>query len=146
MQIFITGSPFETAQALDKRRLNKQIIECRQILKAINGESKAWANHPCVKMYRNHEMWLCHCLMALGLYKEGDEEKARRWSGYADRSRPKFHTQEYFNQMKRRLYTKDHEHYKQWSVYGESDINWYYVDGEWMLYRNGKRLSSSLGK
>ena len=48
MQIFIIGSPFETAQALDKRRLNKQIIECRQIMKAINGESEAWANHPCV--------------------------------------------------------------------------------------------------
>lgn len=46
MQIFITGSPLETAEALDARRLNKQIIECRQILAAIDGTSKAWSNHP----------------------------------------------------------------------------------------------------
>ena len=147
MQIFITGSPFETAQALDKRRLNKQIIECRQILKAINGESKAWANHPCVKMYRSHVEWLCCYQMALGYHIEGDERASRRWSGYADRlHRPHFHTQEYFDQMKRRLYTKDNNHYKQWAHLGESDVNWYYVDGEWLYYRNGKRLSSSLGK
>ena len=41
MQIFIVGSPIETADTLDKRRLNKQIIECRQILAAINGTIKA---------------------------------------------------------------------------------------------------------
>ena len=147
MQIFITGTPFETAQALDKRRLNKQIIECRQILKAINGESKAWANHPCVKMYRSHVEWLEMYLGALDDYRDGNMEHAKFFSLLADKHwRPPFHTQEYFNQMKRRLYTKDHEHYKQWAHLGESDINWYYVDGEWLLYRNGKRLSSSLGK
>lgn len=32
MQIFIIGTPFETAKALDRKRLNKQIIECQQIL------------------------------------------------------------------------------------------------------------------
>lgn len=41
MQIFIVGSILETAKALDKRRLNKQIIECKQILAAIDGESTA---------------------------------------------------------------------------------------------------------
>ena len=39
MQVFIIGTPFETAKSLDKKRLNKQIIECKQILKAIDGES-----------------------------------------------------------------------------------------------------------
>ena len=145
MQIFIIGSPFETARALDRRRLNKQVIECKQIMKAINGESKAWANHPCVKMYREHWEWLCYYQMTLGYLVEGDEMASRRWSGYADRFRPTFHTQEYFDQMKRRLYTKDNEHYKQWAHLGESDVNWYYVDGEWLYYRNGKRIIS-LGK
>jgi hypothetical protein len=37
MQVFIVGSPLETAKALDNRRLNKQIIECQQILDALNG-------------------------------------------------------------------------------------------------------------
>jgi hypothetical protein len=53
---------------------------------------------------------------------------------------PNFHTQEYFDQMKRRLYTKNKEHYKQWAYLGESDVNWYFVDGEWRKYINGKRI------
>ena len=32
MQVFIIGTPFETAESLDKKRLNKKIIECKQIL------------------------------------------------------------------------------------------------------------------
>ena len=54
---------------------------------------------------------------------------------------PEFHTQEYFDQMKRRLYTKDNEYYKQWESLGETDINWYYVDGVWKLYRDGKLIN-----
>lgn len=143
MQIFIIGSPFETAQALDKRRLNKQVIECRQILKAINGETKAWANHPCVKMYREHVEWLKMYLGALDDYRDGDMEHAKFFSLLANKYwKPLFHTQEYLDQMKRRLYTKDNNHYKQWAHLGESDVNWYYVDCEWLYYRNGKRVAS----
>lgn len=57
MQVFIVGSPLETARALDSKRLRKQIIECRQILDALNGKS-AWSNHPCVLQYRGNEAWL----------------------------------------------------------------------------------------
>lgn len=42
--------------------------------------------------------------------------------------------------MKRRLYTKDNNHYKQWADLGESEENWYFVDGEWVKYRNGKKI------
>jgi hypothetical protein len=35
MQVFVIGSAIETAMCLDKKRLNKQIIECQQILKGI---------------------------------------------------------------------------------------------------------------
>lgn len=143
MQVFIIGSPFDTALVLDKRRLNKQIIECGQILKAIAGESKAWANHPCVKMYREHREWLCYYQMTLGYYVEGDEKAAIRWSRYADRSRPPFHTEAYFKQMKRRLFTKNPEYYSQWAHLGTSNENWYFVDGEWRYYCNGKRIPES---
>jgi hypothetical protein len=44
------------------------------------------------------------------------------------------------NKMKRRLYSKDNEHYKQWAYLGESEVNWYFVDGEWRKYINGKRI------
>lgn len=145
MQIFIIGSPIETADALDKRRLNKQIIECRQILAAIEGRSKAWANHPCVLMYRGHTSWLyeyLHCLESA----RHEYMAASIYSINADKIRPPFHAEAYFNQMKRRLYTKDNEHYKQWSHLGESDVNWYYVDGEWRYYRSGKRIASVSGE
>ena len=56
-------------------------------------------------------------------------------------NRPEFHTDEYFKQMKRRLYTKDNNHYSQYKDLGESDINWYYVNNEWLYYKNGKRIS-----
>lgn len=36
---------------------------------------------------------------------------------------------------KRRLYTKDHEHYKQWECHGESYENWYWVDNKWKIYK-----------
>ena len=142
MQIFIIGSPIETADALDKRRLNKQIIECRQILAAIEGKSKAWANHPCVLMYREHRHWLRYYDWCLSAYKIGFHEIAEKVSNLAAKRIPPFHTEAYFNQMKRRLYTKDNEYYKQWSHLGESDVNWYYVDGKWRYYRNGKRIVS----
>ena len=41
MQVFIIGSPFETAEALDSKRLHKQIIEARQIIQAIQGKTDA---------------------------------------------------------------------------------------------------------
>lgn len=54
MQVFIVGSPLETAMALDSARLRKQIIETQQILDALNG-AKAWSNHPCVLQYKGYE-------------------------------------------------------------------------------------------
>ena len=145
MQIFIIGSPIETADVLDRRRLNKQIIECRQILAAIEGRSKAWANHPCVLMYRKHTSWLKNYLQCLESARH-QYMAANIYSLNADRIRPPFHTEEYLNQMKRRLYTKDIECYKQWSHLGESDVNWYCVDGEWRYYRGGRRILSVSGE
>lgn len=37
MQVFIVGSPLETAMALSKRHLNNQINEAKIILDALNG-------------------------------------------------------------------------------------------------------------
>lgn len=144
MQVFIIGTPFETAKSLDKKRLNKQIIECKQILKAIDGESEAWKNHPCTKQYEKHKIWLCYYLMSLEYYKEGNKEASIRYSNYANFYRPNFHTKDYFNQMKRRLYTKDKSFYNQWNYLGESNINWYYDNNEnkFIYYENGKRIKN----
>lgn len=139
MQVFIVGTPFETAMALDPRRLNKQIIECQQILDALNGK-KAWSNHPCTLQYKDHQRWLMNYMSCLIRYKCGEVERAATSSTWCELDRLPFHTQEYFDQMKRRLYTKDKEHYSQWANLGESEDNWYFVDGQWRIYRNGKRV------
>lgn len=146
MQVFIVGTPLETAMALDNLRLNKQIIECRQILDALNG-AKAWSNHPCVLQYRGHEFWLecyLHCLQSFYNYlrydRRGDKHDMQVYDNTCFLCRPDWHTPAYYDQMKRRLYSKNPEHYKQWADLGESQENWYFVDGAWRKYVNGKRV------
>lgn len=138
MQVFIVGSPLETAMALDKRRLNRQIQETKVILAALNG-AKAWSNHPCVLQYRGYEKWLRNYLRVLHNWHMGGVPH-HFYNDMANKTRPPFHTQEYFDQMKRSLYTKDPVHYEQWAHLGDSEDNWYFVDGEWRIYRNGKRI------
>lgn len=62
MQTFLPYKDFDkSAQALDSKRLNKQILECYQILKVLsNPDPRAgWRNHPAVKMWRGfeHNLW-----------------------------------------------------------------------------------------
>lgn len=139
MQVFIVGSPLETARALDGLRLRKQILEINQIRYALKG-AKAWSNHPCVLQYRGYDEWLKHYLDCLVSYCWGNIRYASYYSCCAEEVTPDWHTQEYYDQMKRRLYTKDPEHYAQWADLGKSDENWYFVDGEWRKYVNGKRV------
>lgn len=141
MQVFIVGSPLETARALDPKRLNRQIQETKVILAALHG-AKAWSNHPCVLQYRGHEFWLrCYKRVLEEVQKSGGASIRSKYFNYrAIETTPDWHTQAYCDQMKRRLYTKDPEHYKQWADLGESDCNWYFVDGEWRKYVNGKRV------
>jgi hypothetical protein len=53
VQVFLPHKNFtESARALDQKRLVKQLLEGRQILAAIAGDSKGWVNHPATKMFR----------------------------------------------------------------------------------------------
>ena len=68
MQTFLPYADFDmSAQALDSKRLNKQVLECYQILKVLsNPDPRAgWRNHPAVKMWREHEMTLWNYTMAM---------------------------------------------------------------------------------
>ena len=58
MQTFLPYGDFEaSAQTLDNKRLNKQILEGYQILKVLSGASPsgAWRNHPAVLMWERSE-------------------------------------------------------------------------------------------
>jgi len=141
MQIFIIGTPYETAECLDKKRFNKQIIECRQILSTLEGKSSTWKNHPCAKQYKGHEEWLYRYLDTFIEFNVS-RENSRLVSQKASMYTPEFHVKEYFDQMKRRLYTKDPEHYQKFSKYGTSDVNWYWNEKtqSFVKYENGKKL------
>jgi hypothetical protein len=74
MQTFLPFKQFNlSAQALDNKRLNKQILEGYQILKVLsnNDPHAGWRNHPAVKMWRRHEnaLWIYIMFMVV----EADE-------------------------------------------------------------------------
>lgn len=143
MQVFIIGTPWQTVLKLDKRRRLKQIIECEQIIKAIKtirGPKTAWANHPVVLQYKSHIDWLEKYHLCLKSFDTKYEDQCKVWSDLADCLKPDFHTPEYFDQMKRRLYTKDPNHYAQWAHLGTSEVNWYFVGETWLHYKNGKLI------
>lgn len=54
MQTFLPYPNFAcSAMVLDRQRLNKQVLEARQILSAMQNGG-GWRNHPAVKMWRGH--------------------------------------------------------------------------------------------
>lgn len=146
MQIFIPyKEPIRVAECLDKLRLNKQVIEAKQIYDAICGRGKGWFNHPITHMYRNDAQWvrfyrktLQHYMMYLNTGDMNHLEYSRGYSARADAIRPAFISDDLCDQHKRRLYTKDPEHYERFSSFGTSEENWYAVDGQIIKYKFGK--------
>jgi Pyrimidine dimer DNA glycosylase len=57
MQTFITDWPTLNygLEHLDRKRLVKQLLETRQIMAALSGDSKGWVNHPATKMWYGKE-------------------------------------------------------------------------------------------
>ena len=56
MQTFLPYPNFlDSAYVLDRQRLGKQRVEVKQILNALDGNSKGWVNHPAVQMWRGYE-------------------------------------------------------------------------------------------
>ena len=88
MQVFV---PFQDttliAKTLDNKRLNKQLLEGRQLLN-INASGKtrgAWVNHPAAKMVRGYEGWFFDYLKAIK--KECDKrgiETVNNWNAIKD--------------------------------------------------------------
>ena len=143
MQVFVPYiNPFYVARCLDKRRLNKQIVECDQILKAIANPDGPWGHHPVTLMWAQYSFWLSfykECLISyqMGRIKEAlilGENCAMLYN------RPKFLTKSFCAQHRRRLYTKSPELYPQFAKYGISEENWYYVNGKLVRYINGRKI------
>lgn len=55
MQTFLPFPDFlDSANALDKKRCWKQVIETKQIIDCLEGKTAGWKNHPAVKMWEGH--------------------------------------------------------------------------------------------
>lgn len=155
MNVFVPYSiPLDCAKAMwgDSRRYNKQIIECRQIIAAIEGTSKSWSNHPVCLMYKEHKSWLLYYMKCFECYRNYKKakinsmesllwiESAKRNNAIANYLQPPFIDEPMQIQHRRRLYTKSPNLYPQFAGYGTSEENWYVVDGKFLKYVNGKRI------
>ena len=138
MTIFLTGTPADTADDLDYKRLNRQIQECNWLINMIEDTSK-WKNHPCNFMYKDHIDWIKKYKDCLIAYKNKDYKLCLRLSLESELIKPDFICEALYTNFKRRLYTKDPEYYNRWSYLGKSEANYYFIDGHWWKYENGKK-------
>lgn len=131
MQTFVPFASFvKSASSLDKKRLNKQLLEGRQIYNILSsGKRKgAWVNHPAVLMWRNRENALHSYLKAIKI--ECDSRgisTTKNWDAITqmhesnwDRGgkilMPEWWGDERVHQSHRNnLYIKDPDHYSQFS-------------------------------
>lgn len=130
MQTFLPYADFnKSVECLDYRRLGKQRIECKQILKILlnQTESKAWHNHPATKMWRGYE----------GALASYGEAVCKEWikRGYKDGQFDYFHfravclpnklppwlgNKEFHEAHRSNLLRKDKDYY---SMYGWNEPN-----------------------
>ena len=86
MQTFITSTDkpvlgaLATARDLDRARLGKQRVECKQIWTALD-TGKGWIHHPATKMWAGHSdtLALYGYLMCLEFHNRGYEDNMRTW-------------------------------------------------------------------
>lgn len=138
MTIFIIGSVEDTADELDYRRFNKQILECQWIINMSEGRTKP-SNHPAYLMYKDHIEWVKLYRDAFIAYREKDYPLCTLLSLRAEKIKPSFICPELCENFKRRLYEKNPTYYEHWKHLGVSVVNYYYVDGQWLRYENGKK-------
>lgn len=133
MQIFIIGTPLETAILLDNKRFHRQLSEAKIILNAIYGEN-GWKG-PLIDMYRNNIEWLKLYINIFEAVKSNNLNLAKTLDKQAFNITPIFQTQEYIINMRRRLYSKDPIYYNCYSRYGKSDFNMYWVNEGWKIIK-----------
>jgi hypothetical protein len=142
MQTFLSEYTFiDSAKVLDNIRLNKQLLEGRQILEILlepNLDSNAWKNHPAVLMWKNFEHSLYNYLLEIAreclnrnikITKNWDTITILR-SEYLDNTIPRYPFWMYdtdiltkiINSHRYNLYLKDPVFYNRYSNYNNITI------------------------
>lgn len=120
MQTFLPYPDFEaSAKCLDRLRLGKQRVEVLQLLRALRGTSRGWANHPAARMWRGHERALARygvlvCIEWLGRgYRDSCGPKIlAEWACWPETGNPPWLGREDFHRAHRsNLKRKDPAHY-----------------------------------
>lgn len=136
MQTFLPEKSYDRcAEVLDDKRLVKQLLECRQIMTALAGESRGWVNHPATKMWRGYEYELLKYaesikneLMARNFKWENNwrqiQDTFRRKFNGIGAYKPYWQTNtDYHKKIMRthraNLFLKNSEHYPEYSHYAE---------------------------
>jgi hypothetical protein len=129
MQTFVPFDNFkDSAAVLDNKRLNKQLLEGRQIYKILaSGQtSGAWVNHPAVKMWRGYDNALFDYLRVIKdecLYRNIQTQK--NWNALTEMYEwnwnrgnsivmpPWWGDNKVHQSHRNNLYRKDPEHYRE---------------------------------
>lgn len=124
----------ESVACLDYKRLGKQRVETKQILKALRGETAGWRHHPAVLMWRGHDGFLVRYGVAaccrwselgyrdtllpyfLALTTDYDKAEEPWWFGF-----PEFH-----DSHKSNLVRKEPEHYRKFFPDIPDDLPYYW--------------------
>lgn len=121
MQTFLPVPDFAaSARFLDRQRLGKQRVECKQILLALTDPSYGWQKHPAVRMWRGAPIalatygWLvCHEWRSRG-YKDSLQPFFSSWMGRGPAESVSWLGDEAFHASHRsNLLRKFPEHYRQ---------------------------------
>lgn len=153
MQVFLPEKSFvDSAQALDYRRLVKQLLEGRQIMTVLAGEqtSRGWVNHPAVKMFKGYERALYAYLFAI---KDEMHARGYKWEKNWDVIQdtyirnfisqdtflpPWMEDEELFNKViithRGRLWEKDPIHYEEYQPEGQYFMDYVCCPGKCTYY------------
>jgi hypothetical protein len=139
MQTFLPYPDFtESAKVLDRLRLGKQRVECKQILMTLNWESTGWKHHPAVRMWKGHEAALAKYALAM-CYEwawRGYRDSLAEWFvsrleegilPFCTHELPKWLGDDYIHSSHRAvLLYKDPEHYGQfgWTEEPQRSVKW----------------------
>jgi len=142
MQTFLPYPLFSMSlECLDNKRLSKQRVEAMQIYNVLTGKtkSKAWQNHPAVKMWKGYEKALaCYHNTAIHVWKKRGYKNTMKLIPVSDvtsaemppwMGNDKFHLSHMSN-----LLRKDPIHYREFSGYGiPNDLPYIWPTKEGMM-------------
>jgi len=126
MQTFLPyGDPVRVARILDTRRLGKQRLEAIQIARKLLdiSEGRGYTNHPAVKMWKGHEVYLIKIYLRAILDEwnargynnekcEGHYKELYRMVAARRAVQPRWFCEPVFASHRSRLIQKDSDYYK----------------------------------